>query len=431
MAKSLTQTPPNQQANLPGAYFDVPGLPGGATQWTEQDESTTNVATVAQSTQQVQIQGILPFLQTDVVADWSMYLSIAQTYTPGSSTLTASAYAPMNYVGPTKLLIQNQYASVDVESGIDLYIFDLMRPRSVNQAVSGNNLGFNPAGDPIGGTATGYPTTAIAQANQYNAAQWATTSTVYNLQFRLPAAQWFDVYYDLAVTGEPVSAPHAALVSPQYMASTTRVITPLVMINAGNVATTDSGPVNIGAGSGTFVGSNVVRFRRRAVYAASNVASMPPVYAWQYRRKTTRFGIGGQSQITILVPLDTGQLLGAYVRLFDPSAAGGLGAPININTVTRFSLQYGSGLFWFDAQTLGGTTASELTQMRWFETRPSMLPPGVLALDLATDELGRTTNKRALNTLTTSGILFKITFTAALSATAYAVLGTESLVYVT
>jgi hypothetical protein len=46
------------------------------------------------------------------------------------------------------------------------------------------------------------------------------------------------------------------------------------------------------------------------------------------------------------------------------------------------------------------------------------------------DNYGRCSNAGALNTLTTASVLVHLEFTAALSATAYAVLGVEALTYV-
>ena len=436
-----TATTSQQQAPLPGQYFDTPGIPGGSTQWTDQDETTTNLVTTQNASTQIPIVGIQQYRQTDVVSDWTLCMAFTgQSYTAGTGqTLTASAYAPMNAIGPVKQIIQNQYSSVDVESGIDLYIFNLIRPYRFGTGGAGGqpqNLYANPAGDPVGGTATGYLTTALAQGNQINSAIWSTSATAYNLLLRLPAGQWFDKYYDLAVTGEPLSAPHPALVSPQFMAGTTRVITPQIFLNPLLGATTDVAPVATTTNTptsdtaSTAAGTATLRLRRRAAYAG-NPAILPPVYAWQYRWKTQRFSLAGQSQVNILLPLDTGQLLSTYVRLFDPLANGGIGAPININTVTRFNLQYGSGLYWFDAQTIGNTTAAELVQKLWLDQHGNMLPQGVLGMDLAVDERGLITNARALNTLSTAGILVHLEFTSALSAAAYAVLGTESLVYVT
>jgi hypothetical protein len=416
---------------MPGAYFDVPGMAGGSTQWTEQDETTSNLSTTHSSSNQVPVSGILPYRQTDIVTDWFLQLVIAQTYTAGSSTLTASSYAPFNTIGPVKQLIQNQYSSVDVESGIDLFIFNLARPYDQAEALTNGVVYNNVAGAVLGGTAgNGYLAAANAQVNNINSSQWSTATTSYMLILRLPAAQWFDVYYDLAVTGEAVAPPHSALVSPQYLAGTTRNITPQILINPGNASTTDLGPVNIGTGSGTYSGSSVLRLRRRGIYAGQP-ASSPSVYAWQYRWKTQRFTASGISRLDIPVPLDTGQILFIYQRMFDPAAASGLGAPININTVSRWNLQYGSGLFRFDAQTFGNNTAASLFQRQWFAKHGNVLPAGVIGYDLAVDERKNITNARALNTLTTAGVILHSEFTSSLSASAYVVLGTESLVYVT
>lgn len=415
---------------LPGQYFDIPGVPGGSTQWTEQDDTTTNLVTQLSQGSQVPITGIQNYKQTDVVADWIMCLSISQVYTAGGGTFTMSAYAPLNLIGPTRQVIQNQYASVDVESGIDLYIFNLMRPYSKEETFNGVNNYNNPAGDPVAGTATGYAQTTLAQVNQINPAAWAPATTAYNFILRLPAGQWFDSYYDLAVTGEPTTAPHPALVSPQFMAGTTRVIAPQITMNALLGTTSDLTPVTAAGGTPTATGSSNLRLRRKANYAGQPATS-PPTYAWQYRWKTLRQTLSGQSTADILLPLDTGQLLGVYVRLFDPAAGSGVGAPININTITRINLQYGSGLYWFDAKTQGGLNAAALMQRKWLQQHNTMLPAGVMAFDLAKDDLGQVTNKRALNTLTTAGILIHMEFTGALSSSAYCVLGTESLVYVT
>ena len=159
MARSgnSTQTPSQP---LPGQFFDFPGIPGGSTQWTDQDDSTVNLVTTLAQGAQSAVNGIIQFRQTDVVTDWYMVLNLAQTYTTGTSTITASAYAPYNIIGPTRLVIQNQYASVDVESGIDLYIFNLIRPYNfASEIPNGVNNYANPAGDPVGGCLIAKPAT--------------------------------------------------------------------------------------------------------------------------------------------------------------------------------------------------------------------------------------------------------------------------------
>jgi hypothetical protein len=424
---------------MPGQYFDIPGIPGGSTQWTDQDDTIVGNSTTLSASSQTAVSGLIPLRQTDVIADWLFLFNFVTAWTAGTGqTITASNYAPFNLIGPVKLVIQNQYASVDVESGIDLYIFDLIRPMTKSQIWETIGNYTNPAGDPLGGTATGYQTTAIAQANQLNTAQFTTASTALNLALRLPAAQWFDQYFDLQITGEPTTQPHPALVSPQYMASPNRIITPSILFNPGYGSTSDLGPVTTTAltptsdSASTFTGTALLTIRRHAVYA-SQAAVLPPVYAWQYRRKSNRFSLSGVSRADLQLPLDTGQLMMVYVRLFDPSAASSVGAPININSITRANLQYGSGLFWFDSGATNptGRVAIATTQMRFLEQHGFLLPPGCFAWDLAMDERGMVSNKRCLNTLTTGGIIVHLEFSGALSSTAYAVMGTESLVYVT
>ncbi|HEY2300523.1 MAG TPA: hypothetical protein VGH66_01440 [Acidimicrobiales bacterium] len=417
---TATPTAAPSRAPAPGQYFDVPGV-GGGTQWTDQYETTVSLATTMATGTQTPVNGILAFKQTDVVIDWQIEVQIAQNYTTGTSAMTTSPYAPYNAIGPVKLPIQNQYNSVDLESGIDLYIFNLIRPwRQTFMLVNSYTA---TAGWFVASSATGFLQTALAQPNLVAPAFWGgAVAQTYNILMRLPASITFDFYYDLAITGEPIAPPHAAIVSPQYMAGSTRVITPLVTLNPGNASTLDNGPMNIGAGTGSFTGTATTTFRRKAVYSGSPVL-MPPVYAWQYRWRTTRFQLNGVTRRDLQVPLDTGQLLMIYARMFDPSASAGLGAPIQLSTLTRVSLQYGSGLYAFDGTPLEA-------QADFLEKHGVLLPIGVLCIDLMQDERGNRTNKRALNTLTTSGILLHLEFAAPTSATAYVTMGTESLVYV-
>jgi hypothetical protein len=416
----VTQTQP-QQAQ-PGQYYDVPGV-GGGTQWTDQYETTRNLVATPVTANSVPVNGILPFKQTDVVMDWVLEVTYSQTYTAGTSTLTASPYGPWNALGAIKLPIQNQYNAVDVENGIDLYIFNLIRPWRETTAWTTPNQYANVQGFPLGTTAVGYVAAANAQANLIDGTtQWGTASTSWQNLLRLPASITFDKYFDLALTGEPLLGPVAAAVSPQYMAGSTRIITPQIVLAQGS-GNLDVAAVNIGAGTGTFASAGATfTFRRKALYSGNPVV-MPRVFGWQYRWRTTRFTLNGVTVRDIPLPLDTGQLLCVYVRMWDPTASAGIGAPVNINTVSRVQVQYGSSLLAFDGN------ATEL-QADFLDKHNVALPPGVLCFDMIYDERGNRTNARALNTLTTAGILVHLEFTVATSATAYLVLGTESLVYV-
>lgn len=440
---TMTHQGQPQNAPLPGQLFDVPGVPGGETQWTDQYEDTSQLAITWSSSTQNQIQGISKMRQTDVVLDWTLVLDAGTyTFTAGTGqTITYSPYFPHVLLGPVKLLIQNQYASIDVPSGIDLFIFGLIRPYAKTTVWSSGGLaeydvdGFaRYTGTPAAATsALGYPSPPNAQANiaagTYLTAPASGTAYPIQMYYRIPAAMPFDVYYDRAITGETVAPPHAAIVSPQYMAGTTRNITLSAKTNPLFGATLDVAPASTTAltptsdSASTASASATLKLRRRGVFAGA-APIMPPVYGWQYRWNAQQLGIAGVSTSVLQLPLDAGQILSLYVRLFDPAANSGLGAPITLSTLTQINLEYGSGLLRF-------TGTPQDWQRRWIEQHGSVLPPGVFGFDLAMDEEGRLTNRRVLNTLTTAGILVRMFFSGATSSTAYAVLGVESLVYVT
>lgn len=418
------------QAVAPGQAFNVPGVPGGETEYFDQYDDTNALAITWNSANQTTVNGISKLRQTDIVLDWEMEVGITQTFTAGiGQTLTSSTYAPLNFIGPVKLPVQNQYASVDVPSGIDLYIFDLIRPywRRGEFMIDG----AAPFGDYAGSTALGYLAAANAQANTVFPAQWTNSVTaLFTLDFRIPAAQYFDIYYDRAITGESTSPPHSAYVSPQYMAGTTRNLLPQVKLNPLFTSTLDNGPVNTTAlttpsqdTASTATATGTLTFRRYGVFAG-NPAASPLEYPWQYRRYATTYTIGNQAVFRVDIPQETGQLMAWYLRLFDPGANTGLGAAIALSTISEVQFIYGSGLQRFDG------TPQEITR-RWLRQHPVLLPPGVIAFDMATTEAGLVTNEKLLNTLTTAGMRIVVNFSSNPTASAYAVLGLESLVYVT
>jgi hypothetical protein len=397
----------------PGQLFGMPGL----TQFTEQNENTISLAaTLAQATATT-VNGILPFKQVDVVLWWELDLTITQTYTAGTSTITSSPYGPYNWISALALQIQNQYSALAFTNGIDAAIFQMYRPmRSTDFK---NDLDVSPAT----ATATPWANTNLAQPTlQTSATAWTSAAASTTFTLELPASIGFDVYYDLDAAGNVVAAPHRAIVSPQYMAGTVRNIIPNVTIAAGSSSTLDVGPANIGAGSGTFTGSALLTFRRVGIYAGNPLA-MPVTYAWQYLRATTPFQIAGSAGPTSWPVPTNGQILSTFVRMFDPLANAGLGAAIALTVVTKAQLQYGSALLRFD-------DTPKSAQRRFLRQHGFLPPVGVIIWDLALDNFGRLTNAYALNTLNTSGIIISVTFTVAQSAAAYAMIGVEALTYV-
>lgn len=399
----------------PGAMFFLPGY----TQWTEQDDNNANVVTVLSQQNSVNATGFQAFNQTDVVFWWELELTITNTVTPGTSAVTTSPYWPYNFLGESKLRIQNMYDTWHPLSGIDAAIWQIIRPvRGLLD--SRNNLGANPAGS-INSNA-GWANTSMPAANldAQAGATSATASLIFTLQ--IPVSIQFDMYFDLGKDGSILSPGHRAIVSPQYMAGSARQVIPAIQYFAGSTGNLNTSPYNIGAGTGTFTGQVSHKFKRIGLYGENNPATMPPVYNWQYMQEAKEYTLAGRSQMDILVPA-YGQILSLFVRLWDPSANGGLGAPISLANVTKCELRYGSNLQRFQD--------TPRSAQRRFRAQHGVIPPqGVIIWDLAVDNNGRVTNAMALNTLTTASVLVHLEFTGAQSATAIAVLGTEALTFV-
>ena len=397
-----TQNPPA------GSMFGLPAL----TLYTEQFDNNNGAVQALSQTNQVQSLNLTQFTQTDVVFWWEMELSITNTVTAGTSTVTTSAYFPFSFMGESKLRIQNMYDSWHPLNGIDAMIWQALRPMRGQSDFS--NLGASPIPN--------WQSASLAQANLDTAASYTSASTSILFTLEIPVSLFFDVYFDLAKDGTIISPPHRAIVSPQYMAGSARLVQPQIIFNPGSAATTDNGPYNIGAGTGTFTGSNTFAFKRVGVYGNNNPATMPTVYNWQYMREARQYSASGVTKLDLLVPT-YGQILSIFVRLFDPSAAAGLGAPINLTNVTKCQLKFGSGLLRYD-------DTPRSAQRRVMKQSNFLLPQGVLAWDMTIDNYNRVSNAGALNTLTTASVLVHLEFAAALSTTAYAVMGVEALTYV-
>lgn len=421
--EAATKAPP---AIPPGGLFGVPGF----TQPTEQRENNDGFVVTLNQTAQTDVlsAGIANFQQTDVLTWWEVDFAITSTYTAGTSALTLSPYFPYNFLQQTVLSIQNLFKPLEVVSGIDAAIFQALRP--MRQFPYGQNtLYSSPQG--VSGTGFGsWANTANGQANLVGQEGLVIGSTAINLSLDLPASLYFDIYYHLNKNGNPVAGvaqPQRAIVSPIYMAGSARVVSPQIRFAAGTSGNLDFAPANIGAGTGTFTGS--VKFnqvRRVGFYGSKDVRTLPPVMnPWQYRRMSNQFSIAGRTIVDIpLQAVSTpGQILLLFIRMWDPSANGGLGAPINITSLTRCMIQYGSKLLRFDDTPVQA-------QRRILNQHNLLLPVGVLAWDFAMDMYGRITNAQALNTLTTAGVNIHLEFTGAQSNTAYIVVGTELLVIV-
>ncbi len=398
-----TATQPTSVA--PASLYGAPGITRPIELKENNDTASVTLAQASATSQ----TGLQPFKQTDVIYGWQVEMSHALTLTPGTGAITVSPYFPDNFLGQVQLNMQNQFSTINVESGIDLALFQTIRP--MRKADRRNAL---------------YTTTSSLynpQTDQVSLSTYTNASTSVLRRYELPAGLWMDQYFELAPDGTPLTAaPLRAFVSPQYMAGTARIVTPILNFNLLGTTTSkaDQGPYTV-TGNATVADVVTENWRRHGIYQPQGAADSPPVFNWQYVRQTKRISLSGVSTAQLLAPIN-GQILAVYVRLFDPSS-GGVGAPIAISAVSECDVQYGSGLFRFQ-------DTSTDAQARYIAQHGTLLPSGVLAWDFALDDQDNITNRYALNTMNTSGIQVNLTFTGTQSSTAYAVIGVEALQYV-
>ena len=405
----MTTTKPVQAGPQIGAYF---GLPGITRKFSQRENNDSLATTLAQATATT-VTGQVPFKQTDVVFYWELQLKLAQTLAAGTQTITASPYFPYNYLGATTLQYQNTFPAINVQSGIDLALFQSYRP--MRQTDSRNVLYTN-------------FTNAKMYSNQtdlVSAGNYTSASTSMNLRFELPGGLWMQRYYDLKADGTILNGPLHTFVSPQFMAGSARIVQPQITYNPAFAGTGDQGPYTISGTPttpATATGlSATMAVRRVGIYQPSGPQDTPPIYNWQYVRKSTPYSISGRTQVDIPVPFN-GQVLSLFARGFDPTLNSGAGGIIPLANITKCQIVYGPGLPRFD-------DVPTDTQARFVSQHNFLPTDGVLIWDLAIDDEGNISNADALNTLNTSGVTIHLEFTGAQSASAYYVVGVEGLQY--
>lgn len=391
-----------------GALFGLPGV----TRPTEQVENNDQTVVTLSQTAQVGANFAANFMQSDIVVGWDLEVNVAQTIAAGGGTITSSAYFPYQVLASVRLNMQNQFDTISYnDGGIDAMIFQTIRPRYDNQmlnVVQQNTI------------SSGYS----AQTNLDTASNYTSGSANLKFTIQLAPAIHFDKYWELDEKGEPRHRQPLAdvVVSPQLMSGTNRIVQPKVRFNPFFASVSDGGPYTTAGGAPTASGSATLGFTRYGFYQPVGPEDTPLLFDWQYTRETTRFTLGAINKITLPVPLD-GQILSLFVRLFDPAASGGVGAPIVLSTAVKYCrLLYGSGLIRFD-------DTPQRMQRRLVEQRQFLPPEGVIIWDLAY-QYGDVTNRYAINTMNTTNITVYLEFNSALSGSAYAVMGVEALRYV-
>lgn len=392
----------------PGEFYSMPG----ANQFFSAIDSIDQVVvTGSQTNEVVASSSFLPLDADNVTFGYTLETDITQDVTLSTGSATASAYYPYNYLQDISLSFQAKNKPIDVASGVDLYIMDLIRPQ-LNRNVKTNGAVF--AFD---------NTSAINSAadnllSPFEYGDTADTETSIYLEYKLPVSIYIDDYFDLALDGTwQGSSPIPAVVSPQYMGGTNKNVSLNAKLATGSSSSLDHSPFTLTSPASMTFSANFT-LRRRAVYSQNNPAVMPPIYNWQYKRFTTQVAING-SKLDIPLNNTAGQILSFYIRGFDPNT----NAPIPNSDISEVTLQLGSAIALFQG-------SPRALQSKFISEHGYLLPPGVLAYDFAMDidGSGRITNANALNTLTEASPTCELKFGTQPGSGAYYVIGYEMLV---
>lgn len=380
----------------------------------EQPDNNSGLTTALSSGGVQKVTGIVPMKQTDVIYAWLHKVKVTQQINQGADTVSISPMYPWVYLQQYLLNMQQQYPAIAVASAFDLVQITNMRPfhrgKKSDFAYSTNidMPQFDAPSNPY----------AIPAANVAN------TQQTFTLPLWIPASVYFDAYFELDYSGLPISGPHNGYISPQDMAGYARVVTPDITCAPIFASTLDIAPFHDSGIAATGAVTLTHNFQRIGVLGNTDPAALPGPTNWQYNFAHQQISLSGRSQIDIpLNSIFSGQIMSITVRLFDPSAASGLGAMITDSTVSKFLLQFGGNGVRFQ----GGY---DDVLRRFYDQHRYLPPDGVLQLDLASDVQGWVTNQYLLNTLREAGVTLHMDFTAALSSTAYAEVTVEGLRWV-
>lgn len=401
----------------PGSRFSVPPF----TDEVEQPENNDSITGTFSAANQVQVQGIIPFMQSDVIYAWLLFVSITETVT-GTTSITPSPYWPEIALGPFQLNMQYQYPAIDVASGKDLAFINEFRPfrpgqwRNQRSARLISSLYSSQADQITSNASSGYPAPTTAVQRTVN---WL---------LEIPACCYFHEYYEMDETGNAISGPHNGYISPANMGGYARVVTPSIKLNPG-INSGNDGSAYIAVGTPAYTGVATFGISRLGVLGNVDSSVLPQPTNWQYNIAHLRWACPGVSKTSI--PLNSafaGQIMSIVVRLYDPTLSSGNGGPMVLSTALSTAsnailLRYGGSVVRWEG--------NQARMQKRFGDQHGYLPTeGVIIIDLATDVTGNVTNSYLLNTLRTASVNLDLLFASTTSASAYAEVTIEGLRYV-
>lgn len=401
-----------QQQAQPGAAFRVPGA-GARPRRVEEVGPAAFAATITLKSGAQTPAGFQKFQTLDIDQAFLLELDFSTTFTTGTgAALTQSQIAPVNWLA----LIQVQFESAYSTFRLPGWLAAVMQSyRSVynptnltGQFVGGANI-IPPNSYNANGATGWYPTTNPLGVTPNFAFTTAGVQQTYSLFFEIPVSMYFDLYWELGATGQPLGMPiPRCIVSPQRMAASTRNVAPNVLFNQPiGVADAYDSPVSTTAiTSQTFAGSVNAEWWREAWIPTDNMLTEPPGRLWQYTRDYIYFQPAGAAQP--IIPLDNqvpgqGQILSLVFATWDPALNSGAGGFTPYSAYNTVELLLGSSV-----QLYQDTVKSNIWQ--WFLKHGAPLPQGVLGWDLALGYDGKLTNEQAINTLVQNGAQLRITW---------------------
>ncbi len=409
-----------QAAPMPGQYFRVPKL--GARRRFLREGSNGAVGFTRQQGASVQAQ-TFKFDQLDIIRGYLLMLKLNQTYTAGAGkTLHDSPWFPFNMIDTLSIQFESSYRTFNLPGWLAA-IMQQYRPAFSNR--SGMGMLTNVYANTQQGEE---PNAGWSQASLLTGTNLDDTDTSITIPVEIPVSMEFDLYWELDLAGNPQAVTPRAVVSPQYMAATTRNIIPRLVLAQGlTVEDLLNGPVAVASGdtTSTFVDNGSEADFYRDCWFPAPVYATPPVHPWQYSRDFIEYPTSGQQTVPIPLDADTagqGQILSVVAMTWDPNLNSGFGGAVPLDHYQELDLVYSSKLTIFE-------DTPETNQARWVANHGTQLPPGCFGWDLALTEDGKLTNEDALNTLVEAGCQIRTAYNTgdAPSATATTYVGIEIL----
>jgi hypothetical protein len=359
----------------------------------------------------------LKFQTLDIDRAFLLELDYSVTYTQSSNTFTASPAAPASLISLLQVNFESAYAT-------------LRLPGFLAQAMQSYRSVFGPKNNDSSSVVNGFAPYPVASEYGTSPGGWfpanplkttpgltynfTGTANVFSNYYEVPVSMVFDLYYEISAQGKAMGRPIPRCnVSPQYMAATTRNVTPALTFNQllvtnpgtpGLVLPTAAATASTGAGTAT--GTATATWWRDAWIPTNSRITEPATRMWQYSRDYITYNTAG-AQIPV-VPIDDtvpgqGQVLSLIVCTWDPALNAFAGGFTPYSAYQYIELLYGSNV-----QIFQDTPPSN--QYNWLLTHNTILPMNMLGWDLALTEDGKLTNERAINTLVQAGCQVRVTY---------------------